>query len=98
MKVIRAAKREKQKPGPKPVLEGERLNFLPGRNIKKEMDDLISDFDKVAGEKLTYAYILREGAVYEVRYLKTLLQKAQKGQLGAKKRESILPKAKAMAA
>lgn len=89
MQVIKVA-RKKRKPGPKTILGGERLNFMPGEKLKANMDELIADAKRVAGEKLTYAYILREGAITQIRYIQDLLSKARKGQLGAKRREGAL--------
>ncbi len=94
MKVIRVGKKKKKhKPGPKTRLGGERMNFVPGEKFKTAMDEIIADTKKVTGERLTYAYILREGGVKEIRYIRDILAQAKSGRLGAKRRE-LFPESK----
>ena len=86
---------ERKKPGPKPFLKGDRLNFLPGERLRDNMDSVIKAARK-QGEKLTYAYILREGAIKEVKYIKDMLRKVKEGRFGAKKREALFAQEEAM--
>jgi hypothetical protein len=65
---------------------GERLNFYPGK-LRADMDALIEQARKLKMPKLTYSYILRNGARLFISKTSAEFNKALSGKLHAKWRD-----------
>lgn len=86
---LTALKRDKRRGRPR-VIGGERINFFPG-DVRQKMDDIEKRRKdlKLPG-KLTYAYILRQGALMFIEKMSNEFDRALKGEFHAKKRKPAL--------